>query len=671
MLGVVLFSACSDGPGAVSRDTKLVVVQAPSGSAHSAAPLQQQPVVALEDAAGEPVARRGVTVRAQLVSGSGSLSNATAVTDSSGQAAFTALSITGAVGAYGLQFSADGMTSSPASTVAVEETLCESGGVLLDMPLGGFQRFITTQQSTPRCLEFHATQNAGQQYLVMFENIPRNGDFSSALFPGSPSESELKVSVGAAPAQSATYTSLSSAMRKASVLSNATSESPSDWDFGSGRIYEGNPPQPPAGVSTRTSIVGGPSTAGRAGSGSAGSSGLTSRVRDPLPAVGDTIEMYLEGISRLGIPSGTQRAVVRFISDDLVFAEDVRLGTTLLRPDGTNNRPLTVAQMDTLAREYAAYARVQGDQFFTGRFNTNVEAQSSHVTVVHTLMYDDNVWGYTYSHTNYFAFDYWVGNTGGKNRFNNQILQRVADDLFMHEIAHIRHYGMLERASRQGKRGNQWLTEGFARFTERLPIAMRLLGSTNPSRTSNFVLNRNPAFNGSYFFDDVPTYLEAGSSLFDGYQSSSYLFDYFADQVASRGGDHQAAVRDLVLNAGVESELDAAVGRWMPGWKFGELVTRARVALYTDDYGVGLPGWTQYHQYQLRESRPSGSRTAQDPRNKWPKIAPGAIFAENRSIAAGTAFGYIIDGTSQALDTRVLMTGTAAPNVVMSITRIR
>jgi hypothetical protein len=659
--------ACSDAPTGSQRQVALALLQAPSSSAHSNEPIPLQPVIQVTDHAGNPIARRGVTVTAQITSGSGTLSGASVTTDSGGIAAFTSLAVAGELGTYAIAFTAQGASPTAATTVSLQSALCESGGVPLDMPLGGFERFVGAQNGRPQCVEFHATQNAGQQYLVMFENMPRFGGFTGALFPVSDgntsSPNEMSVGVAAGPAATTTFVALSNAMRKARVVSNATSNRHSSgWDFGDGQLYEGTPKPPPAGAARAVRI----------GSGSSAGS-HTMSLRDPVPVVGDTLQVYLAGVTRLNMQDSVQRAVVRRVSNGLVFAEDVRLGTTLTRANGLHNTPLTDAQMDTLASEYAAYARVQADRFFLGRYNDAVEAQSSYVTAVHTLMYDDNIWGYTYPSANYFAFDYWV-RTDGRTGGNNQVLQHVADDLFMHEIAHIRHWGMLERSNpvRTTKRGNQWLTEGFARFTERMPIAMRLIGTVDPSRTSNFVLARNPVFNNAYFFDDVPTYLNAGSSVFEGYQSSSYVFDYFADQVALRGGDTQAALRDMLVNAGVEADLDAAIGRWLPGTKFGELLTRARIALYTDDYGVaGLPAWTQYQQYQLRASRPPGSQAANDPRNAWPRIAPGTVFAENRSMPPGTAYGYVIDGTAGTLDSRMLLSGTAAPNVVMSITRIR
>jgi hypothetical protein len=372
--------------------------------------------------------------------------------------------------------------------------------------------------------------------------------------------------------------------------------------------------------------------------------------------------------------------VIRYISDHLIFAEDVRLAT--LRRDGSTpeapayNTPMTQADMEAIAQQYATYARVQGDLFFENRHNNAVETSSpgkNRVLAVHTLMYANNIWGYTYSSSRYFAFDFWVGQTNGVNRGNNQKPQRIADDLFMHEIAHMRHYGMLERAGRTGQRGNQWLVEGFARFTERFPIAHRLLATVSPSRTGNVVLPRDTAFGGGYFFDDVPTYLQAGASMFGGYGASAYVFDYFADQVALRGGDPLAGLRDFLLNAGSRANLDAAVKRWVPDVSsFAELFTRSRIALYLDDIAPGLPPWTQYHQYQLRASRPPGNFSGNDPRNAWIKVSPGQLFAtEPVFLDPGAARGVVIDGTDATGSARISIEAGRVANGVISIVRIR
>jgi hypothetical protein len=209
--------------------------------------------------------------------------------------------------------------------------------------------------------------------------------------------------------------------------------------------------------------------------------------------------------------------------------------------------------------------------------------------------------------------------------------------------------GLLQHANvPPALRGNRWLVEGFARFSERLPIAARLLGTANPSRTANVVLPLNTAFGSAYFRDDVPTFLNASTSMLEGYQHSSYVFDYFADLVALQGGDWRAGLRDFLLAAGTQTALDAVAFNRL-GLTFGELFSRARIALYLDDIGTaGLPPWTQYHQFQLRTSRPAGALSANDPRNAWTPLHPGYIYQLNGTVEAGAAWGFIIDGCPPA-----------------------
>jgi hypothetical protein len=328
--------------------------------------------------------------------------------------------------------------------------------------------------------------------------------------------------------------------------------------------------------------------------------------------------------------------------------------------------------MDSIAQAYAAQSKVQADLLFNGRFNSATEAQNPHrIIAVHTLMPSDNVWGYTYANTNVFAWDYWV-TTDGSTRGPNQHVLRNAHNLFMHEIAHTRHWGLFERSGNP-QWGNLWLVEGFARFSERLPIASYLLNNADPSRTANVILPFYSQWAPSYFRDDVPTYLNAGSSFLSGYQSSSYIFDYFADQVAASGGNWRSALATFITNASKEADLDVLINMALPGLNFRSLLTRARVALYTDDIGTpGLPAWTQYLQYQLRASRPPGSSgTAFDPRVLWPKIVPGSTYSDTRLIFPGAAFGYLIDGQTATGDARIALSFPTGAETVISITRIR
>jgi hypothetical protein len=90
--------------------TKLALTTQPSTVAASGSPLPVQPVVQIQDASSNPVASAGVTVTAS-VGGGGSVTNATAVTNASGAATFTNLTITGTAASYTLSFAAAPLTS--------------------------------------------------------------------------------------------------------------------------------------------------------------------------------------------------------------------------------------------------------------------------------------------------------------------------------------------------------------------------------------------------------------------------------------------------------------------------------------------------------------------------------------------------------------------------------
>ncbi|MGH7464904.1 MAG: hypothetical protein ACREK1_06990, partial [Longimicrobiales bacterium] len=532
----------------------------------------------------------------------------------------------------------------------------------LDIPLGRFVRLKGSADADYPCLSFDAQHSADSEYVLLFENMSPTGGFSRALFPGPPSDSVLEFTLNVSPLAALAQ---NTAARQNAAFSFRLSVPHPDhdpgasWDFGAGRIHEHIPELPAvppagAGLVRGSRII-----------------DLNSAAADPVP--GDTIQVLMDGIPRLGISTGNQRAVIRYVSPALIIAEDVRLGTELMREDGGFNRPIAEADLAAIAAEYSAVARVQGDMFFENRHNDAVEASVPHrVTAVHSLMSGDSVWGYTYSVTNYFVWDYWVA-TDGSTKGLNQHPQRVADNLFMHEIGHMRHFGMLRRNNLSiGDRGNRWLVEGFARFSERMPLAARLLGTTMPSRTGNVVLPRNPAFGNAYFLDDVPTYLNAGSSMYFGYHTSAFVFDYFADQVALHGGDWLAAMREFLIAGGSRTALDAVVQRWLPGMTFAELFTRSRIALYADDIGTpGLPSWTQYHQYRLRESRPAPAHLAgQDPRAAWTRMSPSAEASISGTVAAGGAAGFVIDGAG-AQSGLIRITAAPGPNATLSIARVR
>jgi hypothetical protein len=652
--GVAFRAAAAAGPA-----VRIHLTSEPPAYAVSGEPLVPYPVVQLVDRYRNSAPGAGLRVSADIIGAGARLLNAEAITDATGRAAFDGLAISGTPGEYLLIFSADEFA--PVSFPAPLRLFTDVQGACgparaLTLEPGEIIRSTLSGSAGLACLDFEITANAGEQFLILLENMPVTGPFTAALFCCEPTPSAFAYTLHSVP-RTAAGTVMATAPTSLAVLSRARPERATHvWDFGAGPIYEIEPTPPPGMRAPQLRTMQGTVDLARAAA---------------APAVGDTVEVWMEALPRLSIPAGYQKAIVRHVSDLLVIAEDVRLGTTLRREGGGLNTPLHPDTMAAIAADYAAWARVQGDLLFENRHNAAVENGTGRVLAVHSLMPADNIWGYTYSIFDYFVWDYWVL-TDGTNAGLNQSVQRNVDNLFMHEITHMRHLGLLERhGMSQGMRGNRWLVEGFARFTERLPIAARLLGTQEPSRTANVVLPRNPAFGNLYFRDDVPTFLNAHTSMFGGYQHSSFVFDYLADQVALQGGDWRAAVREFVVAAGSMATLDAAVDRRV-GLTFGELFTRARIALYLDDIGMpGLPPWTQYHQFQLRASRPAGNQEAADPRNAWTVLVPGTPQHVSGSILPGAAWGFVVDGTQATGSTVYSISGPSTGNAIISVTRTR
>jgi adhesin/invasin len=84
--------------------TRLALIS-PAPTAQSRVPLSPQPVVQVQDASGNPVARAGLPVVAQLTGNARLDGTTTVTTDAAGSATFTDLTVTGAPGALTLGFS--------------------------------------------------------------------------------------------------------------------------------------------------------------------------------------------------------------------------------------------------------------------------------------------------------------------------------------------------------------------------------------------------------------------------------------------------------------------------------------------------------------------------------------------------------------------------------------
>ncbi|MGH6691046.1 MAG: beta strand repeat-containing protein, partial [Gammaproteobacteria bacterium] len=99
----------------------LAVTTQPSAVAQSGVAFGQQPVVQVEDSAGNAVALAGVQVTAAIASGGGALSGGNPiVTDASGAAVFTDLAITGTVGPRSLGFTASSPSLAAAGSTPID-----------------------------------------------------------------------------------------------------------------------------------------------------------------------------------------------------------------------------------------------------------------------------------------------------------------------------------------------------------------------------------------------------------------------------------------------------------------------------------------------------------------------------------------------------------------------
>src|SRR5947207_1819314 len=101
--------------------TQLTITTQPPATAASGAALNQQPVIQVRDAVGNPAGGAGVQVTAVIASGpaGATLSNASATTLASGAATFSGLAITGAAGDYTLRFESAGLTPATSSTITL------------------------------------------------------------------------------------------------------------------------------------------------------------------------------------------------------------------------------------------------------------------------------------------------------------------------------------------------------------------------------------------------------------------------------------------------------------------------------------------------------------------------------------------------------------------------
>lgn len=99
---------------------EVAMVTQPAASAQSGAVLSPQPKVRLKDAGDNPTNTDGVPITVALASGpAGTLSGTLTVNTNDGQASFTDLAISGAVGSYTLRFTSPGLTGVTSAAVVL------------------------------------------------------------------------------------------------------------------------------------------------------------------------------------------------------------------------------------------------------------------------------------------------------------------------------------------------------------------------------------------------------------------------------------------------------------------------------------------------------------------------------------------------------------------------
>jgi uncharacterized repeat protein (TIGR01451 family) len=136
----------------------LSVTVQPSPTARSGLAFDQQPVIQLRDAAGNPVAQAGVAVTAQIASGGGTLGGSVVVaTDATGRATFSGLSITGLVGTRTLAFSAVGFDVVTSTPIDLTCGRCAYLGLTRQPPASA--RSGATLSQVPRVQQFDAAGN--------------------------------------------------------------------------------------------------------------------------------------------------------------------------------------------------------------------------------------------------------------------------------------------------------------------------------------------------------------------------------------------------------------------------------------------------------------------------------------------------------------------------------
>ncbi|HEX6041202.1 dockerin type I repeat-containing protein, partial [Longimicrobium sp.] len=586
-------------------------------------------------------------------------------------------------GAGILTFSVNGVTLPVKVDVAAPAALaCAPGTTLaLDLAPGEVRTFRGSDPGAPGCLDFRADRDRGRQYMVLMQTLP----YATGRAPNSALElfdfEGQALFYGAGEAIPAAYpvlrvytpdvrpASLALASHSGPAAAGRRGDAGHQWRVGGRALREGTPRRERAVRQVRP---------GRGARGGTGGPRLN-QTGTELIAVGDTLVSGAfarldRGVRTTDGAPASDRAVVTYVGTALVLAEhlDVLRGR-LIDADGRVAAPIPPAEHARLDAAYAGPRR-QLDRLFGGPYTGTVAGRNGGGRDLAVNMpLQGAVWGYAYADLT--TINYW---TSAADRVPGpaQAPVVVAEELLAHEFTHVRHFQ--QWTDLDGPVG-PWLVEGFADMGTQLAHAARVLRSETPSRTGRAsTMGTNPAA--------LPSMnLGSTSSVFAGYDRSSFVFAYLADQVEASGGDALGALRDLALAGHSRTAAEQAVRRHLPGLSLTEVIARAEVARHLEflrrppcrgclgtapaalRIAPDLPAHTRYLQFDLP---PLGLPTAYQA-DLWPVLRPGAPFGTAFQLRTGGAWPLFIDGTAPLGDAQYLLDLSGERQTVFSVVRIR
>lgn len=555
----------------------------------------------------------------------------------------------------------------------------------LDLAPGEIRTFRGSDPGAPSCLDFRADRDRGRQYMVLMHYFPystdRDPNAALDLF-GLEGQALFH---GAGEATPASYPVLRvytpdvqpASLRVASPGGPPSARSPEDAGqllrVGGRALREGAPSRERAVRQVR------PGPGARRGTDGA----RLNQSGTGLVAVGDTLVSPVfarldRGVRTADGEPASDRAVVTYVGTSLVLAEhlDVLRGR-LIDADGEVAARIPEAEHARIDEAYARPKR-QLDRLFGGPYTGTIAGRSGGGRELAVNMpLRPMVWGYAYADLT--TINYWVDPTGSTPIGVPGLAQTplvIAEELLAHEFTHVRHF---QQWTDRDRPVGPWLVEGFADVGPQLAHAARVLGSETPSRTGRAsTMGTNPSALPSL-------HLGSTSSIFSGYDQSSFVFTYLADQVEAGGGDALAALRDLALAGHSRVAAEAAVRRHLPALSLTEVIARAEVARHLEflrrppcrgcsgtppaalRISPDLPAHTRFLQFDLP---PLGLPTAYQA-GVWPVLRPGTPFGTAFQLRTGGAWPLFIDGTDPRGDAQYLVDLSSERQMVFSVVRIR